>query len=79
MRRLALLVTALLTAVTAISGLAPAASAAVDPGTGTSYETAKVVVPLVFPVVGPTSYGNSFLACRSGCVRMHMGQDLMGP
>src|SRR4051794_4113862 len=74
MRRLALLVAALLTA-----ALAPAAGALVDPGTGTSYETTKVVVPILFPVVGPTSYGNSFLACRSGCVRMHMGQDLMGP
>jgi hypothetical protein len=74
MRRLALLVAALLTAV-----VAPAAGALVDPGTGTSYENAKVVVPMLFPVVGPTSFHDNFLACRSGCARMHMGQDLMGP
>ena len=74
MRRLALLVVALLTAV-----VAPAAGALVDPGTGTSYEPALVVVPMLFPVVGPTSFSDNFLACRSGCVRMHMGQDLMGP
>ena len=73
-RRLALLVAALIPAL-----LAPAAGALVDPGTGTSYEMAKVVVPLVFPVVGPTSFSDNYLACRSGCARMHMGQDLMGP
>ncbi|MCW2776673.1 MAG: N-acetylmuramoyl-L-alanine amidase [Frankiales bacterium] len=63
----------------------PAASAAtadsdsVDPGTGTVYDSTPVTVPLVFPVLGPTSYSDNWLACRSGCARMHMGQDLMGP
>jgi hypothetical protein len=73
-RRLALLVTLALSL-----GTAGAAGALVDPGTGTSYETAKVVVPMVFPVVGSTSFSDNFLVCRSGCARMHMGQDLMGP
>ena len=76
-RRLALLVLLALSVGT-VAGM-PSAGAAVDPGTGTSYSTAKVVVPLAFPVVGPTSFSDSFLACRSGCVRKHMGQDLMGP
>ncbi|MGB9378267.1 MAG: M23 family metallopeptidase [Mycobacteriales bacterium] len=41
--------------------------------------TAKVVVPMVFPVVGTTSYSDTFLACRgTGCTRRHLGQDLMG-
>jgi hypothetical protein len=60
-------------------GTAGAAGALVDPGTGQGYETAHVVVPMVFPVVGPTSFSDNFLVCRSGCARMHMGQDLMGP
>jgi hypothetical protein len=41
--------------------------------------TAKVVVPIIFPVAGPASFTDTFLACRSGCSRHHMGQDLMGP
>jgi hypothetical protein len=36
-------------------------------------------VPITFPVLGTTSYSDNFLACRSGCTRKHMGQDLMGP
>ena len=72
-RRLALLVALVVSA-----GGASAAGALVDPGTGTSYETSRVVVPMVFPVVGTTSYRDNFLVCRSGCSRMHMGQDLMG-
>jgi hypothetical protein len=51
--------------------------------TGTQYEeTARVVVPMLFPVAGPsalTRYSDNWLACRSGCTRKHMGQDLMGP
>jgi len=73
MRRTALLIAAALTL-----GTASAAGALVDPGTGTSYETAKVVVPMTFPVVGATAFSDNFLVCRSGCARMHMGQDLMG-
>lgn len=63
----------------ALLALPESARAAVDPGSGTSYETGTVTVPMVFPVVGPTSWSDSFLACRSGCTRRHMGQDLMGP
>ena len=72
-RRLALLIAALSVA------SATTAGALVDPGTGTSYEMTRVVVPMVFPVVGPASFSDNYLVCRSGCARMHMGQDLMGP
>ncbi len=41
--------------------------------------TATVIVPMHFPALGPTSYSDTFLACRSGCTRKHFGQDLMGP
>ncbi len=77
----ALLSATLLGSLTALLAgpLAPPASAAVDPGTGTVYELAPVVVPMLFPVLGPTSHSDVWLACRSGCARMHMGQDLMGP
>lgn len=56
------------------------AQALVDPGTGYTYEVEKVVVPIVFPhpTSESTSYTDTFLACRSGCTRKHMGQDLMG-
>lgn len=63
---------------TALVAAAGAAGALVDPGSGTTYETARVVVPMTFPVVGATSVTDTFLSCRSGCDRMHMGQDLMG-
>ncbi len=34
---------------------------------------------MVFPVAGGvTSFTDTFLVCRSGCARKHMGQDLMG-
>jgi hypothetical protein len=58
---------------------ATAAILVVAPGTAhaDTYVTTKVVVPMVFPVVGRVSYVDSFLACRSGCARLHMGQDLM--
>ena len=77
--RLALALAALLAA-----GLAtPALSVVKTDTTGTQYEeTARVVVPMIFPVAGPsslTSYSDNWLACRSGCTRKHMGQDLMGP
>ncbi len=70
--------TALLLALAVSVATASTAGALVDPGTGTSYEKASVVVPMTFPVIGATSYSDNFLACRSGCARMHMGQDLMG-
>ncbi len=74
-------VTALLAALllAPLAGPAAAAVDAVDPGTGYEYDSTPVTVPIVFPVLGPTSYSDNWLACRSGCARMHMGQDLMGP
>ncbi len=74
MRRSVLLLSFAFTVATAT-----VAGALVDPGTGTSYETESVVVPITFPVLGATTYSDNFLVCRSGCARMHMGQDLMGP
>ena len=51
--------------------------------TGAQYEeTGRVVVPMIFPIAGSaalTRYSDNWLACRSGCTRKHMGQDLMGP
>lgn len=38
---------------------------------------AKVVVPLVFPVVGRVYWEDTFLAPRGGGTRRHLGQDLM--
>lgn len=38
-----------------------------------------VRVPMVFPVIGGASYTDTFLQCRSGCARQHLGQDLMSP
>jgi hypothetical protein len=58
---------------------APALAATGVDTTGTTYSTDRVVVPITFPVLGTTTYGDSFLTCRSGCTRKHMGQDLMGP
>jgi murein DD-endopeptidase MepM/ murein hydrolase activator NlpD len=40
--------------------------------------SATVTVPMTFPVIGGTSYSDTYLACRSGCARRHFGQDLMG-
>ena len=45
----------------------------------TPYSMDTVTVPMVFPVLGATSYSDTYLACRSGCARKHFGQDLMGP
>ena len=74
MRRL---LTCLLLSVLALSGAPASAALLVDPGTGTQYDDARVVVPMVFPVAGPARFSDNWLACRSGCARMHMGQDLM--
>ena len=65
--RLALAAAALLAA-----GLtAPALATIQTDTTGTQYEdTARVVVPMLFPVAGPsslTSFSDNWLACRSGC------------
>lgn len=72
MRRLLL---AVLAAVSVLLPAAPAVAAYAD----APISTATVTVPMVFPVLGPTSYVDTFLACRDGCTRRHMGQDLMGP
>lgn len=69
----------LLLAAAVLAWVAPASAMTALDSTGTTYSTDRVVVPLVFPVVGPTSLTDTFLACRSGCTRKHMGQDLMGP
>lgn len=64
----------------AVGTTVPALATIATDSTGASFETtAKVVVPMVFPVAGPTSYSDTFLVCRSGCTRHHLGQDLMGP
>jgi len=60
------------------------ASAPTGEATRTAYadatiSTETVVVPMVFPVVGGVSYSDTFLVCRSGCTRKHLGQDLMSP
>jgi hypothetical protein len=58
----------------------PALAQLATDSSGATYDaTAKVVVPMLFPVAGPASYTDTFLVCRSGCARHHMGQDLMGP
>ena len=71
------LLTCLLLSVLVVPAAPAAAEVLVDPGTGTSYDNARVVVPMTFPVAGPTRFSDNWLACRSGCARMHMGQDLM--
>ena len=68
----------LLTAAAVTASVAPARAVTALDTTGTVYSTDRVVVALTFPVVGPTSFTDTFLACRSGCTRKHMGQDLMG-
>jgi len=64
-------------------GASPALAALQTDSSGAQYDdSAKVVVPMLFPVAGPaggTSYTDTFLVCRSGCARHHLGQDLMGP
>ncbi len=62
----------------ALSVALPQAAALIDPGTGTAYETTAVTVPMTFPVAGRVSMSDTYLVCRSGCARKHMGQDLMG-
>jgi hypothetical protein len=58
----------------------PALASVRTDSSGASYDdSARVVVPMLFPVAGPSSYTDSYLVCRSGCARHHLGQDLMGP
>ena len=76
MRALFVATAVLAAALTAVTS--PAFAATGVDTTGTVYTTDRVVVPITFPVLGPTSFTDTFLACRSGCARKHMGQDLMG-
>lgn len=74
---------AMAAALIAAAALATPASALVATDTnGDRYDpTTRVLVPMIFPVAGPsslTSYSDSWLSCRFGCTRKHMGQDLMG-
>jgi hypothetical protein len=39
----------------------------------------RTVVPMVFPVVSGATFSDTYLSCRSGCSRPHLGQDLMAP
>ena len=68
-------------AAAAVASASPAYAADFRPAgyADASVSTAVVTVPMVFPVIGPTSYSDTYLACRSGCARRHFGQDLMGP
>ncbi|MCU1595898.1 MAG: N-acetylmuramoyl-L-alanine amidase [Frankiales bacterium] len=76
MRRVSVLISALLLGFLAVPS---SASPTLVDTTGTAYSMDRAVVPILFPVLGPTSYSDNYLACRSGCARKHMGQDLMGP
>ena len=74
------LVRLVLAGTTAVTAFAPLATEAADAAyADATVSTATVTVPMVFPVLGQTSYVDTFLACRSGCTRKHFGQDLMGP
>jgi Peptidase family M23/FG-GAP repeat len=44
---------------------------------GLPIDAAAVVHPIVFPVVGPNHYDDTFGACRDGCSRTHEGIDIM--
>ncbi len=72
-----LLLASVVAAVLAAGSAPVLAGTAVDT-TGTTYATDRVVVPMTFPIVGATSFSDTYLTCRSGCARKHMGQDLMG-
>lgn len=63
--RLALVVAVIASTFTLIGSLPPAAAAEDE------------IYPLVFPIVGDVYYSDTFGACRSGCSRRHLGNDLM--
>ena len=71
--------TLLLTPVASTASAGEPAETVVAPRAVAAISTAPVVVPMVFPVIGSVSYSDTFLACRSGCARQHLGQDLMSP
>lgn len=66
------LLAGLLTALFVALGLAaPASAGEVAP------DAQEAVREIVFPIVGSTSYSDTFGACRSGCSRGHEGTDMM--
>lgn len=48
-------------------------------GVAPEVDGALVVRPMVFPVEGGAAYADGFGACRAGCRRRHLGQDLRAP
>lgn len=56
----------------AVSVEDPVAEAVFDPT-----DPLQILRPLVFPVVGTSSYSPTFGACRDGCTRLHEGIDIM--
>ncbi|MDQ1708621.1 MAG: peptidoglycan LD-endopeptidase LytH, partial [Frankiaceae bacterium] len=66
-------------AIAVVIALPLAAATTASAATAPTIDTAPVRVPMVFPVVGGASYTDTFLQCRSGCARPHLGQDLMTP
>lgn len=69
-------------AIAAVCALAAPLLQAVPAGAASApaaVSSAPVRVPMVFPVIGGASYTDTFLQCRSGCARQHLGQDLMAP
>lgn len=57
---------------------APAADDPAPPGAPAPGKAAPTVRPIVFPVIGPVRYTDTFGACRDGCTRTHKGVDIFG-
>jgi len=58
-------------------GEAPPGGLLVNGGTQTA-STDRVVVPMLFPMIGNPSWRDTFLQCRAtACSRRHLGQDLI--
>jgi murein DD-endopeptidase MepM/ murein hydrolase activator NlpD len=54
-----------------------AVDASADGGEAVPDEELPIVRPIVFPVVGVTSYSAGFGDCRDGCTRLHEGIDIL--
>ncbi|MDH3684189.1 MAG: M23 family metallopeptidase, partial [Acidimicrobiia bacterium] len=48
-------------------------------GTSPSAVQPVEIRTIVFPVAGPSDYGDTFGACRDGCTRRHQGVDIFAP